>query len=169
MAWNEDGTRMPYKMHTEYLRNCYMENNLAEARYEVDGKAVCVGDIQVPTFVLGTATDHVAPWKSVYKPMRLMNNEMTFVLTTGGHNAGIACGPDHPRRKHRIATRQPGDLYTDPDQWVGQNELVDGSWWPAWDAWLDARSSGRRKAPSMGKPKAGYKPLRDAPGLYVFG
>ncbi len=170
MAWNEDGTRMPCKMHTEYLRNCYMENNLAEARYEVDGKPVCVGDIRVPAFVLGTATDHVAPWKSVYKAMRLMNNEMTFALTTGGHNAGIACGPDHPRRKHWIATRQPGDLYVDPDQWQAENELVDGSWWPAWDAWLDAHSSSERVAPpKMGKAKAGYKPLRDAPGIYVFG
>jgi polyhydroxyalkanoate synthase len=170
MAWNEDGTRMPYKMHTEYLRNCYMENNLAEARYEVNGKPVCVGDIRVPAFVLGTATDHVAPWKSVYKAMRLMNNEMTFALTTGGHNAGIACGPDHPRRKHWIATRKPGDLYVDPDQWQAENELVDGSWWPAWDAWLDARSSSERVAPpKMGKAKAGYKPLRDAPGIYVFG
>ena len=169
MAWNEDGTRLPYKMHTEYLRNCYMENNLAEARYQVDGKPICIGDIRIPAFVLGTATDHVAPWKSVYKAVRLTNNEMTFALTTGGHNAGIACGPDHPRRKHWIATRQPGDLYIDPDDWQAQNELVDGSWWPAWDAWLDARSSGRTKPPSMGKPKAGYKPLRDAPGIYVFG
>jgi polyhydroxyalkanoate synthase len=169
MAWNEDGTRMPYKMHTEYLRNCYMENNLAEARYEVSGRPVCVGDIQVPTFVLGTATDHVAPWKSVYKAMRLMNNEMTFALTTGGHNAGIACGPDHPRRKHRISTREPGDLYIDPDEWETQNELVDGSWWPAWNAWLDARSEGKTKPPPMGRAKAGYKPLRDAPGMYVFG
>ncbi len=170
MAWNEDGTRMPYKMHTEYLRNCYMENNLAEARYEVSGRPVCVGDIRVPAFVLGTATDHVAPWTSVYKAMRLMNNEMTFALTTGGHNAGIACGPDHPRRKHWIATRNPGDLYIDPEQWQSQNELVDGSWWPAWDAWLDARSSSERvQPPKMGKAKAGYKPLRDAPGIYVFG
>ena len=170
MAWNEDGTRMPYKMHTEYLRNCYMENNLAEARYEVNGKPVCVGDIRVPAFVLGTATDHVAPWKSVYKAMRLMNSEMTFALTTGGHNAGIACGPDHPRRKHWIATRKPGDLYVDPDEWQAQNELTDGSWWPVWNAWLDARSSKDRvKPPSMGKAKAGYKALRDAPGVYVFG
>jgi len=169
MAWNEDGTRMPYKMHTEYLRNCYMENNLAEARYEVDGRPVCVGDIRVPTFVLGTATDHVAPWKSVYKVMRLMNNEMTFALTTGGHNAGIACGPDHPRRKHRLATRRPGDLYVDPDHWEANNTLVDGSWWPAWNAWLDARMSGREPPPAIGGAKAGYQPLRDAPGEYVLG
>jgi polyhydroxyalkanoate synthase len=170
MAWNEDGTRMPYKMHTEYLRNCYMENNLAEARYEVNGKPVCVGDIRVPAFVLGTATDHVAPWQSVYKAMRLMNNEMTFALTTGGHNAGIACGPEHPRRKHWIATHKPGDLYVGPEEWQAQNELTDGSWWPVWNAWLDARSSKERvKPPSMGKAKAGYKALRDAPGVYVFG
>ena len=169
MAWNEDGTRMPYKMHTEYLRNCYMENNLAEARYEIDGEPICVGDITVPTFVLGTATDHVAPWKSVYKITRLINGEVTFALTTGGHNAGIACGPDHPRRKHQIATRAQGDLYCGPDRWVESTELVDGSWWPAWNDWLDWHTSGQRKAPRMGKPKAGYGVLRDAPGEYVFG
>ena len=169
MAWNEDGTRMPYKMHTEYLRNCYMENNLAEARYEVDGRPICVADITVPTFVLGTATDHVAPWKSVYKITRLLGGDVTFALTTGGHNAGIACGPDHPRRKHQVATREAGDLYCDPDRWVESHELVDGSWWPAWDAWLDGHTSGQRKPPRIGKPRAGYRPLRDAPGEYVFG
>ena len=169
MAWNEDGTRMPHRMHAEYLQNCYMENNLAEARYEVDGRPICIGDISVPTFVLGTTTDHVAPWKSVYKSMRLMNNELTFALTTGGHNAGIACGPDHPRRKHQIATRAPGDLYCDPDRWTESTELVDGSWWPAWNDWLDWHTSGTVTAPAMGNPAADVEALCDAPGTYVFG
>jgi polyhydroxyalkanoate synthase len=169
MSWNEDGTRLPYRMHTEYLQNCYMENNLAEARYEVDGQPVCIGDISVPAFVLGTATDHVAPWKSVYKTMRLMNNELTFVLTTGGHNAGIACGPDHPRRKHQIATRAPGDLYCGPDRWAQSTELVDGSWWPAWNDWLDWHTSGKAAAPAMGKPDEGIEVLGNAPGAYVYG
>jgi len=169
MAWNEDGTRLPYRMHTEYLRNCYLENNLAEARYEIDGKPICVGDITVPGFVLGTATDHVAPWKSVYKALRLMNNELTFALTTGGHNAGIACGPDHPRRKHQIATRAAGDLYCDPDRWAESTELVDGSWWPAWNDWLDWHSSGLDESPAMGDEAAGFGELRDAPGEFVFG
>jgi polyhydroxyalkanoate synthase len=169
MAWNEDGTRLPHRMHSEYLQNCYLENNLAEARYKIDGRPVCIGDISVPTFLLGTATDHVAPWKSVYKAIRLMNNEVTFVLTTGGHNAGIACGPDHPRRKYQIATRAPGDLYCDPDRWVESTEVVDGSWWPAFNDWLDWHTSEKAEPPGMGRPEEGIDVLRDAPGSYVFG
>ena len=169
MAWNEDGTRLPYKMHSEYLRNCYMENNLAEARYEFDGRPICVGDISVPSFVLGTVTDHVAPWKSVYKALRLMNNEQTFVLTTGGHNAGIVSGPEHPRRKHQIATRAADDLYCDPDRWAASTEQVDGSWWPAWNDWLDWHTSGTSVPPAMGNPAEGLEVLRDAPGEYVHG
>jgi len=169
MAWNEDGTRLPYKMHTEYLQNCYMENNLAEARYEFDGSPICIGDITVPGFVLGTVTDHVAPWKSVYKALRLMNNELTFALTTGGHNAGIVSGPEHPRRKHQIATRAPGDLYCDPDRWAESTELVEGSWWPAWNDWLDWHTSGKSAPPAMGNAAAGLEPLRAAPGEFVHG
>jgi polyhydroxyalkanoate synthase len=168
MAWNEDGTRLPYKMHTEYLQNCYMENNLAEARYEIDGSPICIGDITVPGFVLGTVTDHVAPWKSVYKALRLMNNELTFALTTGGHNAGIVSGPEHPRRKHQIATRAPGDLYCDPDRWAESTELVEGSWWPAWNDWLDWHTSGKSAPPAMGNVAAGLEPLRAAPGEFVY-
>jgi polyhydroxyalkanoate synthase len=156
-------------MHTEYLQTCYLENKLAEASYEVDGRPICIGDITVPAFVLGTATDHVAPWKSVYKALRLMNNELTFVLTTGGHNAGIACGPDHPRRKHQIATRAPGDLYCDPDRWAEATELVDGSWWPAWNDWLDWHTTGQVAAPAMGNDEEGIRVLDDAPGTYVHG
>jgi polyhydroxyalkanoate synthase len=149
MAWNEDGTRMPCRMHGEYLRTCYLDNDLAEGRYPVRGVPICVGDISTPTFLLGTVTDHVAPWRSVYKARRLMNNELTIALTTGGHNAGIACGPDHPRRSYQIAVRKPGDLYVDPE-------------------WLDERTTGDREPPGMGAPKKGYKALRDAPGSYVF-
>ncbi|MGI9341552.1 MAG: PHA/PHB synthase family protein [Gammaproteobacteria bacterium] len=168
MAWNEDGTRMPCRMHAEYLRTCYLDNDFAEGRYLVRGVPVCVGDIRVPTFLLGTVTDHVAPWQSVYKARRLMNNEMTIVLTTGGHNAGIACGPDHPRRSYQMAVRKPGDLYVDPDRWAAETESNDGSWWRAWSDWLVERTSGDRKPPQIGASRKGYKVLRDAPGRYVF-
>lgn len=169
MAWNEDGTRMPYRMHSEYLRNCYLENNLAECRYDVGGRPVCLGDIRVPTFVLGTVTDHVAPWRSVYKMHRLMNNEITFVLTSGGHNAGIVSGPSHPRRSYRMSVRGPGENYIDPDTWFAQTEIVDGSWWPAWNDWLDLQTREMHEPPATGAPEHGYAMLRDAPGKYVFG
>ena len=169
LAWNTDGTRMPYRMHMEYLKNCYIENNLATNRYKVNGELVCIDDISVPSFVVGTVTDHVAPWKSVYEIHRLTHNELTFALTTGGHNAGIACGPEHPRRKYQLAVRAPGDRYIDPQQWFESHEQVPGSWWKAWNQWLDEHMSGTRESPKTGGPRKGYKVLRDAPGEYVYG
>ncbi len=169
MAWNTDATRLPRRMHAEYLRTCYLDNDLAEARYCVDGRPICVGDIRVPTFVLATVSDHVAPWHSVYKAVRLMQNELTFALTTAGHNAGIVSGPSHPRRRYQLALRPAGGRYTDPDTWADETPVHDGSWWPAWLDWLDERSSGRRKPPRTGAPRKGYRVLRDAPGKYVFG
>lgn len=169
MSWNADGTRMPYRMHSEYLSKMYMNNDLAEGRYEVDGSPIFLDDIKAPMFAVGTESDHVAPWKSAYKLHRLTNTELTFLLTSGGHNAGIISGPSHPRRKHRLATREPGALHLDADDWLEQAPQRDGSWWPVWYEWLDQHSSTPRKPPAMGAKRAGYKPLRDAPGEYVLG
>lgn len=169
MAWNADGTRMPYTMHSEYLRKLYMDNDLAEGRYLVNGKPISVGDINVPLFVVGTVTDHVAPWKSVYKIHGLNQaNEVTFLLTTGGHNAGIISGPSHPRRSYQMHTHKVGDKQIDPDTWFTTVESQAGSWWPAFSEWLDQQMSGTVKPPAMGAPKRGYKALRDAPGEYVL-
>ena len=169
MAWNADGTRMPWKMHTEYLVGLYLNNDLAEGRFKVEGKTVKLSDIHVPMFVVGTETDHVAPWKSVYKVDGLVgSSEFTFLLTSGGHNAGIVSGPVHPRRRHRVRTRRAGDPVLSADQWFETTESRPGSWWPTWAAWLQSRSSAKRVAPpAMGAPKAGYAPLGDAPGEYV--
>ena len=110
MAWNADGTRMPWKMHTEYLVGLYLNNDLAEGRFKVEGEPVSLKDIRVPMFVVGTETDHVAPWKSVYKASGLTSSpEFTFLLTSGGHNAGIVSGPVHPKRRHRVRTQKAGE------------------------------------------------------------
>jgi polyhydroxyalkanoate synthase len=169
MSWNADGTRMPYRMHKEYLNSLYLENQLARNKFEVDGRPVAISDIRVPLFVLGTETDHVAPWKSVFKLHGLTHEELTFVLTSGGHNAGVVSGPEHPRRRYRAHTRKPGDNYLDPDTWVQDNDPVQGSWWPYWDKWLREHSSTKIVPPAMGASRKGYKVLRDAPGEYVMG
>jgi polyhydroxyalkanoate synthase len=169
MAWNADGTRMPYRMHHEYLTRLYLENQLSRNKYLVDGKPVCMADIKVPIFVLGTETDHVAPWQSVYKIHDLTRTDVTFVLTSGGHNAGVVSGPEHPRRRYRAHTRRAGDNYTDPDTWIASNEPNQGSWWPQWNRWLDAHISEQVKPPAIGAARRGYKVVRDAPGEYVFG
>jgi polyhydroxyalkanoate synthase len=168
MAWNADGTRMPYKMHTEYLYRLYLDNELSTGRFPVEGAPIRLADITLPSFVVGTETDHVAPWKSVYKVENLVSsNDYTFLLTSGGHNAGIVSGPVHPKRKHRVRARTPQDRHLSPDAWLATTAPQAGSWWPTWARWLAAHSSGRVAPPSQGSPAAGYRVLEDAPGQYV--
>jgi polyhydroxyalkanoate synthase len=170
MAWNADGTRMPWKMHTEYLVGLYLNNDLAHGRFKVEGEPVSLKDIRVPMFVVGTETDHVAPWKSVYKVSGLTSSpELTFLLTSGGHNAGIVSGPVHPKRRHRVRAQKSGDPMLPADEWFATTEARPGSWWPTWADWLKAHSSPERVAPpAMGAPDKGYAPLGDAPGTYVL-
>ena len=167
MAWNADATRMPYRMHSEYLRKLFLDNDFAEGRYYVGGKPVTLGDIHVPIFVVGAERDHVAPWTSVYKINYLADADVTFLLTSGGHNAGIISEPGHPRRHHRIATRHEGDAYVAPDDWFTATPEHEGSWWPAWQAWLNEHSSGEVKPPEMGGAQRELQALCDAPGTYV--
>ena len=169
MAWNADGTRMPYRMHHQYLQQLYLENQLALNKFTVDGRPISVADIRAPLFVLGTETDHVAPWKSVFKLHDLTRQELTFLLTSGGHNAGVISGPEHPRRHYRAHTRNPGDKYMDPDTWLESRDAKAGSWWPYWNQWLEERMSKQTAPPSMGAARKGYKILREAPGEYVMG
>lgn len=169
MSWNADGTRMPYQMHMEYLEQLYLHNQLANNKFKLRGRTISLFDIRVPIFALGTETDHVAPWKSVYKIHNTTHTELTFVLTSGGHNAAIVSGPEHPRRRYRVHQRVPGDKYMDPDAWLQHTQVVPVSWWPLWNDWLDQRMSGQVAPPAMGASSKGLKPLADAPGEYVFG
>ena len=164
MAWNADVTRMPYRMHSEYLRRLYLNNDLAEGRYQVGGRPVAIADIEVPMLIVGTVRDHVAPWPSVYKMHLLSDAELTFVLTSGGHNAGVVSEPGHPRRSYQIATRSVGARYVDPQTWRAETPLNKGSWWPAWQQWLARHSTERVSPPAMGGTQV---PLGDAPGTYV--
>jgi polyhydroxyalkanoate synthase len=168
MAWNADSTRMPYRMHSEYLRSLFLENRLAEGLFEVDGRPVALPDIHLPIFAVATERDHVAPWRSVFKFCLLTDAEVTFVLTNGGHNAGILSEPGHPHRHFRIATHRQGTSYIDPDTWVSEHDPREGSWWPAWSNWLLARSGDPIAPPPTGDEATGFAPLDDAPGHYVF-
>jgi poly[(R)-3-hydroxyalkanoate] polymerase subunit PhaC len=168
MAWNADATRMPYRMHSEYLRRLFLNNDFAEGHYTVGDGPVVLTDIHVPIFEVGAERDHVAPWHSVYKINLLTDTDVTFLLTSGGHNAGIISEPGHPRRHFRTATKKEGEPYVGPDEWVAQTPAQEGSWWPTWQGWLSERSGDPVKPPAMGNPKADMAPICDAPGTYVF-
>jgi poly[(R)-3-hydroxyalkanoate] polymerase subunit PhaC len=168
MAWNADLTRLPFRMHSEYLRRLFLRNELAQGRYEVDGRPVAVSDIRASVFMVGTTRDHVAPWRSVYKLHLLADTDVTFCLTSGGHNAGIVSEPGHPGRSYQLATKPADDMYVDPDTWQAATPARAGSWWPEWVNWLDAHSSGEVKPPALGAPDKGHPALDPAPGRYVL-
>ncbi|MFP7571377.1 PHA/PHB synthase family protein [Marivita sp. S2033] len=168
MAWNADATRMPYKMHSEYLRHIFLNNELAQGQYEVDGKPVALSDIKVPVFCVSTTGDHVAPWQSVYKLHLLSDTDITFVLTSGGHNAGIVSEPGHKGRSYQIAHARDGDAYTPPEDWLAQTPMKDGSWWVDLVHWLQEQSGTATKPPKMGLAESRGLPSSDAPGTYVF-
>jgi polyhydroxyalkanoate synthase len=169
MSWNADGTRMAYRMHVDYLHQLYLNNDLAEGRYVANGTTLSLSDVTLPMFVVGTETDHVAPWRSVYKVGRLVRSrDYTFCLTSGGHNAGIISGPQHPKRRHRVHTLRAGARLLSADRYLDTVEPAQGSWWPTWVKWLEERSTDRKVAPpAMGAPKRDLKPLGPAPGTYV--
>jgi polyhydroxyalkanoate synthase len=169
MSWNADGTRMAYRMHTDYLHQLYLMNDLAEGRYVALGETISLSDVTVPMFVVGTETDHVAPWRSVYKVGKLVRStDYTFCLTSGGHNAGIISGPVHPKRRHRVLQTKSGARLMPPGRYLEKVEPQPGSWWPTWAKWLEERSATRKvPPPPMGAPKKGLKPVCDAPGTYV--
>ncbi len=163
VAWNADTTRMPAKMHSEYLEKLFLHNDFAEGHFEVEGKHVAPEDIRLPVFAVSTEKDHVAPWRSVYKTHRMVHGDVTFVLTAGGHNAGIVSEPGHPRRSYHIKEMKVDDAYLSPGRWLEKAEKKSGSWWISWHKWLKNHSSEGQTAPPRIK-----KSLGPAPGTYVM-
>jgi len=166
LAWNRDATRMPARMHSEYLRSLFLENRLTSGRFAVAGRVIALTDITAPIFVLGTEADHIAPWRSVYKVTLFTQSDLRFCLTSGGHNSGILSPPGKKHRHYRLGHRTTDTHYMDPDTWMADHDPQDGSWWDAWGAWLKDHSSKRVAAPAIGSER--HTPLCDAPGSYVF-
>lgn len=165
MAWNADATRLPCRMHSEYLRELFLHNDLAEGRYLVDGKPIALSDIHTPMFVVGTVRDHVAPWRSVHKIHYQVDANVTFLLTSGGHNAGVVAPPTEPGHTYQLMTKGADAPYVGPDEWLKVAPRKEGSWWPEWISWLAARSGEPCEPPRLGV--ANGQDLPDAPGDYV--
>lgn len=168
MAWDYDTTRLPYKMHSEYLRKLFLNNELVQGKFKVNKEQIALHDVSVPIFAVSTVKDHIAPWKSVYKIHLFTESDVTFVLTSGGHNAGIVSEPGHPHRNFQMLTHQHENKYLTPKKWLEKAPSYEGSWWTEWQQWLTNNSSDKVAAPPLGNSKNGYPIVCDAPGTYVL-
>lgn len=164
LSWNQDVTRLPARMHDEYLTALFLNNTLVNGQYRFAGTSIALIDIDAPMMVVGTTRDHVSPWRSVYKIHLYVNVPLTFVLAAGGHNAGIVSEPGRPRRSYQIHTSQPGEGWTDPAIWAQQTPVHPGSWWEAMQGWLTQHSGKPIRTPNLKTDLI----LEDAPGSYVM-
>jgi polyhydroxyalkanoate synthase len=161
LAWNEDSTRMPARMHSEYLRSCYLRNEFARGEFEIDGKRLDPGRVDIDTFVLAAVDDHIVPWTSGYKTTQLLGGKSRFVLSSSGHIAGIV-NPPNPKAKHWVNESLPAD----PHEWKANAELVNATWWQDWTAWIGERGGDMVPAPDH-EGSDDYPPIETAPGSYV--
>ena len=168
-AWLADGTRLPARMHSEYLRTMFLENQFAEGTLRVGAHhdAVAIRDINTPIFAVGTERDHIAPWRSVHKIALFADVETIFLLSGGGHNTAIVSPPGKPKSYFRKQVTPSSANYADPDEWAARAPYHDGSWWPEWAAWLVSRSSDKRAA-ALALGGANRRDFGAAPGGYVM-
>jgi polyhydroxyalkanoate synthase subunit PhaC len=164
LAWNSDSTRMPAAMHAFYLRNFYVDNKLAAGTLEIAGKAIDLSAIKAPTYVVSAINDHIVPWESSYKTTGLVSGPVRFVLSSGGHIAGIV-NPPGPKAWYQVA---PTDDALPPTAaaWRATAERRAGSWWEDWAKWSDEHSGPKQDPPAMGSTR--HPVLGDGPGTYVF-
>ena len=161
LAWNADGTRMPAKMHSEYLRSCFLHNEFAEGELAIGGERLDPAKVEIDTYVLSAVDDHIVPWISGYKTTQLLGGHNRFVLSTSGHIAGIV-NPPSPKAKHWTND----DLPPDPEDWKAGAQLRDETWWEDWARWI-AERGGPKVAARKRLGSAVYPVLEDAPGSYV--
>jgi len=162
LVWNKDSTRMPAKMHSQYLRSCYLNNEFAQGEFKVDGQKVNPGKVEVDTYVLSAVDDHIVPWVSGYKTSRLLGGRNRFVLSTSGHIAGIV-NPPNPKAKHWV---NEDSLPEDPLEWKDGATLHDGTWWEDWAKWIEGQG-GPLIAPPQKLGSKEHPPIEPAPGSFV--
>jgi polyhydroxyalkanoate synthase len=162
LYWNSDSTRMPYMMHSFYLRNMYQKNLLAQpGGIALKGVPIDLGRIRQPCYFLSTRDDHIAPWKATYKGSLHFGGPVRFVLGGSGHIAGVINPPPSTKYGYWTSRRRPRSA----EAWLATAEHHAGSWWPDWQAWLAPKSG--RKVAARDPTKGPLKPVEDAPGSYV--
>ncbi|MDH3637558.1 MAG: class I poly(R)-hydroxyalkanoic acid synthase [Gammaproteobacteria bacterium] len=162
LYWNSDSTRMPYAMHSFYLRNMYQNNLLkTPGGISLNETPIDVSAIDTPAYILATKEDHIAPWTSAYAATQLYSGPARFVLGGSGHIAGVINPPSAQKYGYWVGNRLPEN----PQEWLSATDQHDGSWWLDWQDWVAGYAGDKVAARRPGD--SGLEVLEDAPGSYV--
>jgi poly[(R)-3-hydroxyalkanoate] polymerase subunit PhaC len=162
LAWNADSTRMPAAMHSFYLRSLYQRNELARGVMELAGQQLSLPGIKSDSYVVGAINDHIVPWQASYRATSLLGGDVRYVLSSGGHIAGIV-NPPGPKAWYETG----GPPAATPGQWREGATRHRGSWWEDWAEWAGERAGPLIQPPPLGS--AQYTAIADAPGSYIHG
>ncbi|HEV7204561.1 MAG TPA: alpha/beta fold hydrolase [Jatrophihabitans sp.] len=163
LSWNADTTRMPAKLHHDFI--ALAQDNLLTkpGAATLCGSPVDLSQIDVDSYVVAGVADHLCPWQNCYQTTRLLGGTTRFVLSTSGHIAAIVNPPGNEKASFHAGEFAPDDA----EKWLENAEKQKGSWWTDYTDWLAARTGARRDAPA--EPGLnGFEPLADAPGTYVL-
>jgi len=161
LYWNADSTRMPAAMHSTYLRECYLENNLVSGEMKLGDSTIDLSKVKIPTYNLATREDHIAPLPSAFKIGKFLGGDTELVVAGSGHIAGVVNPPAANKYQYWTNAKNPDTL----EEWLDTAEEHPGSWWPHWRDWLSQFSDGTVPARTPGEGK--LKAIEDAPGSYV--
>ncbi len=163
LYWNSDATNIPAAAFKQYIRNTYWDNKLREpGGMEIDGVAIDLGKIDVPTYFLSTLADHIVLWQGSYKGTQLLSGPTRFVLAGSGHLAGVINPVEGGKYPHWVSDELPETAET----WFEGAQQHEGSWWPNWEQWLAPMSGEQVKAKQPGKSKK-FPAVENAPGSYA--
>jgi len=163
LFWNADTTRLPARLHSDYL-DLYFTNPFVNSRkLSLNGIAIDMKRVQIDSYVVAGVTDHITPWKSVYQTAKIMGKDPTFILSNSGHLQSLLNPPGNPKASFIAG---PVDQ-AGPDAFLAGGKKHEGSWWLHWRDWLHARSDEEVPAPTaLGNQR--HRADAPAPGTYVF-
>jgi polyhydroxyalkanoate synthase len=163
LYWNADTTRLPARLHGDFLDLIFTNPFVNGGKISIDGTPIDMKKIKVDTYVIAGTTDHITPWKAVYQTARLYGDKTTFILSNSGHLQSLLNPPGNPKAWYVKGVAKQKDA----DEWTKTGEKKEGSWWLDWAQFMKERSGEEIAAPAA-PGNATHKPLGPAPGTYIF-
>ena len=163
LYWNSDTTRLPAKLHADFLDLIEIDPFVNPGQLKLRGKPLDMRKLDLEAYVVAGTTDHITPWQGCYTSAKLFGARSRFVLSNSGHIQTLINPPGNPKAQFRAGPAREKSSA----QWLEKATQHKGSWWPDWLAWIKKRSGALVASPAA-LGSLDHRPLCDAPGVYVM-